>query len=322
MKKVFLIISIDTECDKDENWEVPHPMRFNNIKEQQNTLFPLFEKYNLKPTYLLSPEVLKDNESVTFFKENKSWIELGTHLHVEFIAPNENMQSNNTNDIQRNCEKEVEFEKLKNLTLLFEERFSFKPTSFRSGRFGSSEYTPMLLSKLGYKVDSSVVPFTTKIIGRHKIDSWGKQIIPYWEVFQKERLLQVPLTLINPRYDKLRKISKIGLGNSKSLVQKIANKFGYPLRTRWLRPYRENGEGLIEISEYVINKSFRKNNFAVLNVMFHSNEIFPGASPYCQTPLEVLDFIDSLDELFNHLSQNYQLCSIGLSDLYDVYAQK
>ncbi|MEO8933552.1 MAG: hypothetical protein ABI295_04530 [Xanthomarina sp.] len=321
MKKVYLIISIDTECDKDSKWEIPQPMRFDNIFEQQIMLFPLFKKYRIKPTYLLSPEVLKDENSVNFFQENIGWIELGTHLHVEFIAPNENMTSTNTNDIQRNCKKEVEFEKLKNLTNLFEAKFGFQPTSFRSGRFGSSDYTTSILSELGYKVDSSIVPFTTKVFKNHRIDSWGKSVIPYWETFKDKRLLQVPLTLMNSGYDKLPAILKRGIGKPNSLTKKITAKLGFSLKTEWLRPYRKDTKELIEIADYVINNSFKKSDFAILNIMFHSNEILPAASPYCKTPLEVESFIKSLDELFNYICQNHELCAIGLSDLHEVYNQ-
>lgn len=322
MKKVYVIISIDTECDKDSRWQVPQPMRFDNIMEQQNALFPLFKKYNLKPTYLLSPEVLKNQKSVRFFQENKDWIELGTHLHVEFIAPNENMASTNTNDIQGNHKKEIELEKLTNLTNLFEDKFGFKPTSFRSGRFGSSDHTTRFLAELGYKVDSSIVPYTTKKFNNHTIDSWGKTVLPYWETFKNNRILQIPITMINPGYDKLPWFLKKGVEKSNSLNRKIASKLGYSIKNKWLRPYRENGEGLISIADYVINNGFKKSNFAVLNIMFHSNEILPGASPYCQTKLEVESFRNSLDELFKNISQNYELCAIGLSDLYEIYDRK
>ena len=321
MKKVYLIISVDTECDKDKNWNVPHPISFKNIAEQQNTLFPLFKKHSIKPTYLLSPEVINDKSSVDFFLENDHWIELGTHLHVEFIPPLENLSSTNTNGIQGNLKKEIEFEKLTNLTKLFKEKFEYSPTSFRSGRFGSSDYTTTFLSELGYEVDSSILPYTTKTFKNHHIDSWNKTVIPYWEPFQNKRLLQVPLTLINPEYDNLPWFLKLGIGKVNSISKKIADKLGYSLKTKWLRPYREEEKGLIEIADYVINHSFKNVDFAVLNIMFHSNEILPKASPYCQTPLEVDNFLKSLDKLFNYLSQNYQLCPIGLSDLYEIYNQ-
>lgn len=321
MKKVYLIVSIDTECDKDRNWQVPQPMKFKNITEQKNVLFPIFNKHHIKPTYLLSPEVIKDSGSVNFFLAHKNWVELGTHMHVEFIEPNENMTSTNTNNIQRNCSKEIEFKKLTNLTKLFKSKFGYAPTSFRSGRFGSSDYTAFFLSQLGYKVDSSVVPYTTKVFENHRIDSWKKSVVPYWESINNRRLLQVPLTLINPEYDRLPWVLKFGIGKQNSASKKIANKLGYSLKTKWLRPYREDGKVLIEIADYVINESFKKVDFAVLNIMFHSNEILPGASPYCQTPREVDVYIKTLDKLFNYLSQNYQLCPIGLSELYEIYDQ-
>jgi hypothetical protein len=322
VKKVYLIISIDTECDKDPTWKIPQPMQFLNISKQEDVLFPLFLKYNIKPTYLLSPEVIKHQKSVEFFKKHEDKIELGTHLHSEFIAPNENMKSTITNEIQLNLEKDLEYDKLKSLTNLFKNKFDFDPKSFRSGRFGSSLYTTSYLSELGYKVDSSVVPLTTKFFGEKYIDSWNKPLIPYWEKFDQEKILQVPLTLINPSYNKLPFFLKWNIGQPNSITRRIAKKIGFNLRTSWLRPFREDAKRLKLIADFAINNSFKNSDYVVLNIMFHSNEILPKGSPYCQNERDVRDFVSSLDQLFSHLYQKYQICSIGLSDLFDIYDRK
>lgn len=319
MKKVYLIISIDTECDKDAKWRVPQPMRFDNIPEQEAVLFPVFQKYGIKPTYLLSPEVIKHEASVKFFKKHESWMELGTHMHVEFIAPDENMQATTTRDIQRNYDGETEFKKLENLTELFKSEFGFQPTSFRSGRFGSSDDTTLFLAKLGYKVDSSVTPYTTKRFENHTIDSWDKTILPYWENFDNTRILQVPLTMVNPLYDKLPGFLRKDFGNPRNFTRRIAKKLRYNIDTQWLRPLRGEVDELIKTATYAIEYFYKKYDFAILNVMFHSNEILSGASPYCQTPEDVKEFRNSLDNLFSYVAQNYDLCPIKLSELYGKY---
>lgn len=322
MKKVYFIISIDTECDKDTQWQVPQPMRFYNIREQENTLFPVFKDNNIKPTYLLSPEVLKDNDSVEFFKNTDLTLELGTHLHTEFIEPNANMGSLTTSGIQLNLPKEIEFQKLKNLTELFKNQFGYQPKSFRSGRFGSSENTTSILSELNYFVDSSIVPYSTKRFGDKYIDSWHHKLKPYWERFGDKKILQVPLTLVNPGYSKLPFFLKYNIGQPNSTTKKIAKKLGYSLKTSWLRPFRSKTSELIQIAEIAINEEFKNEDFAVINVMFHSNELYPKASPYCLTQKDVEEFTSSIDKLFKYLSSKYNLCSIGLSDLYDIYNQK
>jgi hypothetical protein len=88
-----------------------------------------------------------------------------------------------------------------------------------------------------------------------------------------------------------------------------------------LRPYRKNANELINIAEFVIKYNFKKNDFAVLNIMFHSNEILENASPYCKSKEEVNTFVDSLDILFDSLTQKYEVCFIGLGEVYGLYSQ-
>jgi hypothetical protein len=98
-------------------------------------------------------------------------------------------------------------------------------------------------------------------------------------------------------------------------------KLGYKSKSEWLRPYRKNGQELFDIAEFSINNSFKKSEFALLNIMFHSNEILENASPYCKNRAEVDAFVDSLDILFDCLIQKYEVCFIGLEDVCELYSR-
>lgn len=322
MKRVYLIISIDTECDKSKDWSVPQPLSFRNITAQKDVLLPLFKKFDLKPTYLLSPEVILDDESCLFFKSRQKEIELGTHLHAEYIWPNADFKANKTEKTQILLKPNIEFEKLSNLTQLFENKFGTNPKSFRSGRFGSSKQTELFLSQLGYLVDSSVVPYTHKKFGNETINSWNKSVKPYWVQNGKYKILQVPLTFINQDVLRVPNWLKYQLGLNDGFIRKCYKKLGFDLRGQWLRPMKSSSKQMIAISDFTINRIFAKEDFAILNLMFHSNEILPQASPYCQTKQDVNLFINSLSDLFTHLNSNYELCSIGLSESYDIYGPK
>ncbi len=69
--------------------------------------------------YLLSPEVIFDNKSVNVFKSLDKKVELGTHLHTEFIEPKANFASNNTKHYQKDFEPHIEKQKLENLANLW-----------------------------------------------------------------------------------------------------------------------------------------------------------------------------------------------------------
>lgn len=321
-RKVSILVTIDTECDKGApGWDIARPMSFKNIALQKSLLMPLFEKYGIVPTFLISPEVLQDSYSVEILKSIESKCELGTHMHIEFIEPNTNFNATSTEGIQADLSYDEEYLKMKNLTELFFNTFGYYPKSFRSGRFGSSKNTIPILSELGYKVDSSIVPFTTKFFKGLYINNWGRPLEPYWESFDENKILQVPVSLINRDYNKLPFFLKKGLGEPNSIAMRLAKKLGYSMKTEWLRPYKVSGKEMIGIADYIINSHFKKEDHAIVNIMFHSNEILVNGSPYCKSDEDVEKYLASLEELFNYISQNYKLCSTGLGDVSTIYSQ-
>ncbi|MDT0295763.1 hypothetical protein ACFQ3R_15120 [Mesonia ostreae] len=320
-KKVFVLVTIDTEADKgNPGWNLQKPLAFKNIPLQKKLLVPLFKKYGIIPTFLLSPEVIHDQDSVQLLK-SLDHVELGTHLHEEFIAPNANFDADRTKNTQANLAEGLEREKLTKLTDLFTEKFGYPPKSFRSGRFGRSKSTSSILADLGYNAVSDITPYTYKLIEGHVLNHWKEPLEPYWEKFGEKKILQVPLTLINPDYHKIPFFLRKNIGNPENIKRRISKKLGYKLKTRWLRPYRESGQGMIEIADYVVNNHFKKQEFAILNIMFHSNEILVKGSPYCQTNEEVKNYLTSLETLFKHLNKNYDLCSISLGDVSTILSQ-
>jgi hypothetical protein len=309
--KVNLIISIDTECDKDENWNIPHPITYRNIEYGlEQTLIPLFDKYGIKATYLLSPEIIQNDNCVTKFKSFKN-IELGTHLHTEFIEPFAIIDPTNTNAIQASLSKKVEHEKLYNLTALFKAKFGYQPLSFRAGRFGISKHTFAILNELNYKIDSSVTPFKTLYFDDRIINNWGYKPWPY--AIKGTKLMQVPVSIINTQFNTLPGFVLKQMQDKPNFLKKVFHKLGYTSQTQWFRPMRENGDGLIATANAIINAT-PKNIVPTLNMMFHSNEILPGTSPYCKTQEDVNSFLSSLDETFAYLFKNYTICSIGLGE--------
>ena len=86
--KVYLVITIDVEPDCTPTWKYSSPLTFHGVTEGiQKRLQPLFNKYNIVPTYLINNVVLEDGQSTDTFLKLEGRFELGTHLHAEFIAP-------------------------------------------------------------------------------------------------------------------------------------------------------------------------------------------------------------------------------------------
>src|SRR4051812_34520738 len=67
--RAYLCVSIDTECDKGKGWRSRRPMSFEGVRDGVvKRLQPLFAERGAKPTYLLSPEVLRDPQCIETFR--------------------------------------------------------------------------------------------------------------------------------------------------------------------------------------------------------------------------------------------------------------
>ena len=59
--RVVLCVSIDCECDKGPGWRTRRPLTYEGvIVGIRERLHPLFRSFGARPTYLLSPELLRD----------------------------------------------------------------------------------------------------------------------------------------------------------------------------------------------------------------------------------------------------------------------
>ena len=294
MTKRYLVVSIDTEIDHDEEWRIADPPAFSSIVDGiPRLLAPLFKRHQVVPTYLLSPEVIEDPECIAVLRRLGSAAEMGTHLHLDFIEPDRrlfrhNMAGQRAAAIQAQCSLEVEMRKMENLTRAFSDAFGFQPRSFRAGRFGIGPHTLEILARLGYLVDSSVTPGLRWKYAEGLIDhrQWSQQ--PAWVYTAAGAILELPLSIrpasrLSPIIREIPLLPRRFV--STRLFERVA---GY----RWLRPSWNGGEDLIRYTE--------QSSEEILVLMFHSTEIIPGASPYAQLSEDVQRIIQSMDALFRY----------------------
>ncbi|RYG29351.1 MAG: hypothetical protein EOO01_38345, partial [Chitinophagaceae bacterium] len=205
----YVVITIDVEPDCSPNWTYSNPLTFKGVQEGIGKILqPLFNKYSFTPTYLINNVVLEDGGSINAFKNLDGNFELGTHLHPEFIEPQKTEFNYAGKKGEANCcfyPPDIEFEKIKNITALFERQFGYSPTSFRAGRFSAGSNTIDSLKKLNYKVDTSVTP-NVRWDDRTRekaVDFRGAPAQPYRiesanlkEERSTAQLLEVPLSII------------------------------------------------------------------------------------------------------------------------------
>jgi len=320
MKK-YLVITIDVEPDCSKNWKYSSPLTFTGISDGiKKKLQPLFNKYDIVPTYLINNVVLEDEESIDIFRSLDGKFELGTHLHPEFIEPHKEYSDYAGKKGIANCcyyDAETEFLKIRNITRLFESKFGFSPTSFRAGRFSAGNNTISSLQKLNYKIDTSVTPninWNDKTRER-PVDFRKAPEQPYWlsididaPSMSKGGILEVPVSIVS------KKISLISYFKQALIKKRLPLK-----RTKavWLRPVFSGMDDFKMIISISKNNNKDK-NVLVYNMMFHNVEVMPGCSPYSLTEEDCKAYMDLLESFFIYITTN-NIDSIALSGLYEIF---
>jgi len=293
----FVVITIDVEPECSPNWRYSDPLTFNGVYEGIGKILqPLFNKYAVTPTYLINNVVLEDDASVSTFKNMQGSFELGTHLHPEFIEPQKTeFEYAGKKGIANSCfyPPEIEFEKIRSITELFASKFNFAPTSFRAGRFSAGRNTISSLSKLNYKVDTSVTPNVRwdDHTREKAVDYRRAPLQPYrinsngLTTEQPDGdLLEVPVSII------LNRLSLPGYIKYIIRNKRIPYKGSSPL---WLRPKFSDTAQFKQIVTEISNQ-YRDRENVVFNMMFHNVEVMPGLSPYSTTAQDAADYIRSI----------------------------
>jgi hypothetical protein len=325
-KKILLCVGLDTECDKNLKWGTRFPLQFRSVLEGiPKKLTPLFNQYGIKPTYFLSPEVLYDTPCVDLLSHLPN-CELGAHMHAEFIGPDAEPDATRTRIVQAELTVEVERKKLQNLTSLFISHFGYAPKSFRAGRFGLSHNSLRILSDLGYLVDSSVTPFYShEFSDRKKSQYWGAPVDPYFPArndYRRKgslRILEVPITVINPTLLRWPRFILRRMHNQSFIHKRLLPRLGLKVqKTSWLRPKYSSADEMIAISERLLSIPTRKKPH-VLNMMYHTMEVIPGASPYAITDEDVDNIIKTQSTFFDHLFSSHDIECMGISQVRNYF---
>ncbi len=325
---VYLIVSIDVEEDDWGDYQRREGCNLTNVGHLPK-LQELFDRYEIKPTYLIDYPVAKDDMSIEFFniliKNGRA--EIGSHLHPWNTPPFEE-EANKYNSIMTNLPFELKRSKIFALTEIIKKNLSIRPTSFRGGRFCFDHRTLLILSELDYLVDCSVTPFIDWSEDYGGIDFRDYPYYPYkmaiGRVINSHHedgvLFEVPVTigfnrtpfnLYNSIYNFLGK-----KGLRMLHLRGIAHRLGL-LRKIWLSP---------ELSEFTemqeLSKTFIKMGIPVLNMAFHSTSLVPGLSPFVKTIKDLQEFYKRLELFFIWLCNNYNVKSVTLSEYYQIFNEK
>jgi hypothetical protein len=304
----YLIISIDTEVDKDSRWRISRPASFRSVLEGvPDVLSPLFERYGAVPTYFLSPEVIENADCSEVMVAVGAQAELATHLHSDFVAPARTIETavmggQRADSVQCVLPRQVERAKLENLTAMFEDVFRERPKAFRAGRFGISRHTLSLLAELGYAVDSSVTPGILWRFGQATVDYRAWSAAPVRLHTPNGSIVEMPVS-ISPGGRAAR-----ALAGAPEIARRVGGKLlGQRARMHWLRPSWENRTSLVRYLDRAKEH--------ILVAMFHSTEVIAGASPFASTAAESSRIIGALDALLEEAARREMRLGVRMSEV-------
>lgn len=267
-----LYVTIDTEMDADLHWKKADPPQFSSVTEGiPEILRPVWDAYRIRPIYFVSPEVVQNEACCSVLQnEIKKGAVIGAHLHPEYIEPDrKRTDKNHVEEFPCTAySRDIEKEKLYNLSMLIKKQLKVTPKWYRAARFGADADTIAILQELGYLYDSSFTP---------NID-WTKKGGP------DHRYTPVSSYYIHP--ENIYKISRTENGIKEYPVTILGKRFGIIgkflpenwLFYQWLRPTH-----MSYLEQRHMIQKLRKAKIPDLVMMFHSMEIMIGKTPYVRT---------------------------------------
>jgi hypothetical protein len=299
------VMSVDVEPDSPAWSAALAEFRVENIPALER-LQAVCDRYGVRPTYLTTYAVATDPsaEKVLARLRATGRCEIGAHLHPADTPPKLDRPRPETSI--PHLPADVKEAKLRNLHVALAERFG-PPTAFRAGRYRLDAPCVGILESLGYRADTSVTPHV----------SWRLEGGPRWSAapdrpYRLSRtdparlgdspIVEIPVTIRESRRFPLpggALLSDLFSMPFRSLPRPLSRAFEWvrPVRPEWLRPTYLDAGALASLVDAVLDEQ----PDATLNMMFHSNELVPGTSPFVRTEEEARVFLDRIDALCRHV---------------------
>jgi peptidoglycan/xylan/chitin deacetylase (PgdA/CDA1 family) len=311
---VFLV-TIDVEED---NWaRYDSAPALSNI-ERLPELQKLFDRYHVKPTYLITYPVATDQRSISILRTlmEEGRCEIGAHVHP-WNTPPFSEERTVENTMLCNLGKDLQYQKIETLHGEICNNFHMEPKSFRSGRWGFSRSVAENIYRVGYRVDTSVSPYYSweKYFGPDFSDRSPKpQCIQFGEHGENDsHLLEVPASIafLQPNFEyrnrvlkkitnsRLKHLRLVGVLDKLRIVNKVM-----------LSPETASGKEMI-----LLAGSIQREGIDFLNMFFHSSTLVGGLTPFTKSAEDEKIFLRRIEVFLEYLAVS-NIKSITLSESY------
>ncbi len=288
-----VVVIVDTEAEFDWTIQARRGARgVSSVRCQTQTQL-IFERYGVRPTFVLDYPVSSTPESCEFVRDlyRSGACEIGAHLQPwdtpPFVEP-----TTDRNSFPGNLPAELEREKLAQLTRVITENIGVRPRIYKAGRYGVGPATARILAELAYEIDVSVVP------GTDMSASYGPDFShcgarPYW--FGSEpRLLEIPLSI---GYTGL--LAPIGpmaylLATNERL--KALHVPGIPARLGLIERIALTPEGISFAEQRRLTRALLRSGHRVFSLTYHSPSLAPGNTPYVRNAADLRVFLRRIEQ--------------------------
>ena len=297
LRRPVLISLIDLE----EEFDWKGPFSRENVGLTHLQTLPLaqerFDAYAVRPTYLADYPVVASDLGAEFLARTAAdgRCELGAQLHPWVNPPHDEVASVRTS-FPGNLAFDVERRKIEALTSLIEQRCDVRPRVFKAGRYGLGASTIGIIKRLGYLVDTSVMPFTS-YIEEGGPDYSGFNRHPFW--FSQGEVLELPST--RAFVGRLRNLGP-------SLYPRVAATTGRVLhvgavfaRLGLLERVTLSPEGNDFDDQRRLVDAMLEDGYRVLVFSFHSPSLSPGHTPYVRSVVERDMFLETIERLLEYI---------------------
>lgn len=307
-----LVVTVDVEEDQ---WGIIPP-RYATVRNvgRLPTLQKLLNEFGIVPTYLLTYPVVYDSDAVAILRPilDAGECEIGAHCHP-WTTPPYDEDLNKYNSMLCNLSPPLQLAKLQRLHEAIEDQFDVTPMAFRSGRWGFDAEVARNIDRLGYRIDTSITPYT----------SWAQSCGPDFShvspqpfAFAQEALtdrpprgalVEIPVSIgyLHGEFQACATLAhRLKSGSLARL--KLCGLLSrlHVLRKVWLSPEVESPARMMQLV-----RQMRHQGYKVLNLVFHSTALIKGCSPFVRTKMDEQLFLQNLRRFLDLVSKEGVVCA-------------
>ena len=273
------MLQVVVDAEEEFDWDQPFSRTAQSVSSirQQHQAHYTFDRYGVVPTYVVDYPVASQSDGYGLLKELlvAGKCEIRAQLHP-WVNPPYDEQINQRNSYPGNLPAALEEEKLKRLTGAIEQSFGFRPTVYKAGRYGVGPNTAEILVRLGYQIDTSVLP-ARDLRPKSGPDFRRCTARPYW-FGPGRRLLELPLTAgvigaWSRSHPGLYPIVASPLGEAVRLTAVLA-------RLKLLDRITLTPEGISIDEAKRLTRVLLADGHRVFNASYHSPSLVPGFTPH------------------------------------------